>query len=146
MIIGFTGTQKGMTAAQKREVTGILARICDPLKDHNRFAHHGDCVGADAEFDLIAHSLRWVTIIHPASDVSESKKAHTQEHGWIAKPALIRNHDIVDVSELLIATPGQSTEVQRSGTWATIRYAHKVQKPLIVISPDGTIIRENFNV
>jgi len=46
MNIGFTGTRSGMNYFQKRHVSKLLedySSICVT-------AHHGDCVGADAEF------------------------------------------------------------------------------------------------
>lgn len=49
-----------------------------------------------------------------------------------------RNHDIVDATEWLIATPKKFEEI-RSGTWATVRYAKKVKKPVTIIWPDGSI-------
>jgi hypothetical protein len=149
MIIGFTGTQRGMSEAQKREVKAIITKFVsqqptDGMIFHQ--AHHGDCIGADAEFNELVDNKWCLTYSHPASDVAESKKAHCQcDDINPAKPALIRNHDIVYVADLMIACPGQFKEAQRSGTWATIRYARKCHKPLIVISPDGTIMRENVN-
>lgn len=60
-----------------------------------------------------------------------------------AKPPLIRNHDIVNNVELMIACPFETTEQLRSGTWATIRYTRKQKKHLIIIWPDGTYLEEN---
>ena len=54
-----------------------------------------------------------------------------------AKDYLVRNHDIVDVCDVLVATPGQKEEQIRSGTWATIRYARKIRKQIIIVYPDG---------
>ena len=36
-------------------------------------------------------------------------------------------------------------EILRSGTWATIRYARKKSKKVMLIFPDGTMTKENFN-
>ena len=55
------------------------------------------------------------------------------------KDYLDRNHDIVDQTDLLIATPKENTEVLRSGTWATIRYAKKINKPTWIIETNGNI-------
>ena len=43
MIVGFTGTQRGMTETQRSVVHALLA--CLPVVTF----HHGDCIGADAE-------------------------------------------------------------------------------------------------
>jgi hypothetical protein len=55
------------------------------------------------------------------------------------KEYLDRNHDIVDSSDLLIAVSESTVEVLRSGTWATIRYAKKLRKPIKIIYPDGKV-------
>jgi hypothetical protein len=62
------------------------------------------------------------------------------------KPYLVRNHDMVDQSEFLIGTPGEEQEVLRSGTWATIRYARKLKRPILIILPKGKLVAENFKL
>jgi len=55
---------------------------------------------------------------------------------------LVRNQDIVNECDVLVATPKENNEVLRSGTWATIRRATKAKKPVLIVNPDGmTIIR-----
>jgi len=44
MRVGFTGTSQGMTRPQQEAVAALLL---DPVPNE---AHHGNCVGADAEF------------------------------------------------------------------------------------------------
>ena len=124
MRIGFTGSQKGMTEHQKSEVKRILASHQTDITE----IHHGGCIGADAQFHKICSALGFVPIVHPASNVRPSKVAKLEPPDATylpAKPALVRNRDIVDSSDIMIATPGQGYEVLRSGTWATIRYAEK---------------------
>jgi len=43
--LGFTGTQRGMTPDQLEGVAEVVAAFSSVTS-----AHHGDCVGADAEF------------------------------------------------------------------------------------------------
>lgn len=54
------------------------------------------------------------------------------------KEYIQRNHDIVDDSDMLIAFPSTMNEILRSGTWATIRYAKKRGKMVLIIFPDGS--------
>lgn len=54
-------------------------------------------------------------------------------------PYLARNHKIVDAVQEMLACPGEVMEQLRSGTWATIRYARRVGKPVHVILPDGRV-------
>ncbi len=58
------------------------------------------------------------------------------------KPYLARNRDIVNAADVLIAGPGGMEEIMRSGTWATVRYARKKQKPVIIVYPNGEVVRE----
>jgi hypothetical protein len=128
MVIGFTGTKLGMTVAQKRRLSKLLGSI---LFDS---VAHGDCIGADAEFHAMAKRRGVEIQIFPPLN----PKFRAFLKGRLAKPApyLIRNRAIVDASDILLATPS-GTEVLRSGTWATIRYARRVDKPRVVIYPDG---------
>jgi hypothetical protein len=53
---------------------------------------------------------------------------------FIAKDNLTRNRDIVDTASMLIAAPEGNAERLRSGTWATVRYARKAKKKVIILS------------
>ena len=136
VIVGFTGTQGGMTPLQKLEFASRLPQILGVE------FHHGDCIGSDEEADKIVRRtcLNHRVIVHPP--VKDAKRA------WVAlfdedvlldpKDYIPRNHDIVDAVEEMFATPKGLEEERRSGTWATIRYAWKVEKPITIIFPDGT--------
>lgn len=56
-------------------------------------------------------------------------------------PYLQRNKVIVDRCGVLVAAPGEAQEQLRSGTWSTIRYARRVGRPVIMVLPDGTVVR-----
>ena len=135
--VGFTGTQQGMTKAQKDKVD-------DLLKDYYWVGlefHHGDCIGADAESAFIARNIGFRIASHPP--LYDGKRAFCNyDVVYPEKPYLDRNHDIVDSVRIVIATPKEFKEVLRSGTWATIRYA-KRKKFLEIVFPDGTV--ETFN-
>jgi hypothetical protein len=67
---------------------------------------------------------------------------------WPEREYIARNHDIVDASAVLVATPRDWYEEQRSGTWATIRYARAQRKAVIIVWPDGraeTILPEGHH-
>jgi hypothetical protein len=135
--IGFTGTSRGMTPAQLNGLRGILsfAMLTEP---HTPELHQGDCIGSDARANEEANRLGWWTVGHPPTD--DSKRAFTKvDSEWPAQEYMVRNHEIVDVCSVLIATPATGQEVQRSGTWATVRYARKIGTPLVIIWPSGEI-------
>lgn len=127
MKVGFTGTQRGMTAEQLRTVEKLL----EALKPKEM--HHGDCIGADSQFHSV--QVKALRVIHPP-DVPK-KRAFCSGELRAEKPYLERNRDIVNETDCMIATPSGRTEMVRSGTWATIRYARKVSKPLTIVYPDG---------
>lgn len=130
-IVGFTGTKLGMTAAQCRAVRELLVTL-----EASEF-HHGDCIGADLQAAQAAVGLDVDIVVHPASD---PKLRAFFSVGTVLpeKPYIPRNHDIVDACEVLVATPRQRDEELRSGTWATVRYARKTMKPIVLVFPDGT--------
>jgi predicted Rossmann fold nucleotide-binding protein DprA/Smf involved in DNA uptake len=131
---GFTGTSRGMSEAQKNRVRNFLSNKKGEF-------HHGDCIGADDEAHDIAVELGLGAVIHPP--INSVYRAWKQ--GWITKgplPYLDRNKVIVRSTEILIATPGEMVEQLRSGTWSTIRYARKLERPICIIYPNGNLRRE----
>lgn len=132
MILGFTGTQKGMSPQQ-------MQMIREYLTAHEvSEIHHGDCIGADASMHDLATEFDIPVVIHPPSN--DSKRAFCKGDKTLApKPYLKRNYDIVNASEVLIATPGTYAEQLRSGTWATIRCAVRKRIVLRIVFPDGSI-------
>lgn len=136
MRIGFTGTQAGMTEFQQ---AGLRAFLVEQQTQMVESVHHGDCIGSDAEFHALAQELMLPVIVHPPTD--SSKRAFCL--GGIdyrqRKPYLERNQDIVRESDLIVAAPRTQCEELRSGTWATIRYARKIGRLVIVLWPDGQV-------
>ena len=118
--IGFTGTQKGLSPSQGKQVINILSLYIEKGAEF----HHGDCIGADAQAHEIARRLGYKIVIHPPDD--PRKRAWCEGDEWKEeKPYLVRNENIVLNCTFLIACPKENQEVLRSGTWATIRKAKK---------------------
>lgn len=138
MKVSFTGTRKGMTETQKR-----LFRACLDRKEITEFCH-GDCIGADEGAHNIAVSLKTIEIKKRPCNLN-SQRAFTKEGTCLAEPEhpLDRNKKIVDDGDMLIACPGEQFEERRSGTWATVRYARKQGKRIIIIWPNGNVKVEN---
>lgn len=140
MKIGFTGTRDGMTEEQIK----VLLK-CVMFDTQITEAHHGMCVGADVQFHDIIRKIDpngFIKIIgHPASNFRHYKPMTGRlDVVREAKPSLRRNHDIVDECDILIATPKSEKEWLRSGTWSTVRYAHKINRDVVIINPDGGIV------
>ena len=141
--VGITGTRNGMNIIQKT----LFIKLINDLKII-KFSH-GDCEGVDEETHYIIIDINPILVIgiHPPKDTKY--RAYCKGKNIIiykSKPYLDRNKDIVNNSSLMVAIPETNYEINRSGTWATIRYAKKVNKPLIIIFPNGQIQKYNENI
>lgn len=137
--LGITGSRCDITANAITAFDQFLQTI-----DVNE-VHHGDCIGADSiihNMILINSNCKNTTIIiHPPKN--STYRANCNGNNVLIhspKDYLVRNKDIVNDTDALIAFPSTKNEVLRSGTWSTIRYARKCSKPIIVIYPDGSWI------
>lgn len=125
MKVGVTATQEGATDQQLREFRLLLIQLGATE------LHHGDCVGGDAQAHAIARDLGLKVVIHPPKNPKLRAFCEGDEVRR-EKDYIPRNHDIVDETDILIGMP-KGPEVLRSGTWSTIRYAIKKDKPKHVI-------------
>lgn len=135
--LGFTGSQNGLTSEQSSTLRSLLTPwASDP---EGKSVHHGDCIGADAEFHDIIVSLSDVIAIKKYPCNITSKRAHCVGGHNVCEPLppLDRNSPIVRAGGILIACPSSRKEVLRSGTWATIRRARKSFRDILYIYPDG---------
>ena len=141
MNIGFTGTSLGMTLEQKRYLEQILTDIRFNT-ENIIYGIHGDCLGADADFDVLCKQLNIITKVRPCT--SEHLRAQCRSE-IIAEPKrpMQRNRDIVADADLMLACPPNKEEIKKgSGTWATIKFTRRAEKALIIIFPDGELLRE----
>lgn len=137
MRLGFTGTEHGLTNEQRQSLV-VAIRIFDGSIDE---AHHGCCKGADVDFHWIVRQTRpavpivgWRATTFRKQDPSVILNCDTRHD---PAPPLVRNRSIVISSDHLIACPREYKEIQRSGVWATVRYAREAQRPITIIYPDG---------
>lgn len=134
MKIGFTGSQLGMNDSQRAQLFLMLWHM-----EPEEF-HFGDCIGSDKQAFHIVETIRpfkphSYTVIHSHPPIEPRKRAFCQANvTHPCKPYLIRDKEIVDVVDILIATPA-FPEIIRSGTWATIRYARKINQTRIILMP-----------
>lgn len=154
MIVGFTGSQSGMTPFQKNEIKTLLE-----YKGCSEFAF-GDCIGSDIEAANIAvdSGVEIFTVFPPDNPNKRAFFAdpkHDRLHvgfntpyidvelrgkrikvRWMpTKAYLERNKDIVNYCGFLVATPKEFKHTIRSGTWSTIRYAWKLKKDIVIVPP-----------
>lgn len=136
MKVGFTGTSHGMTDAQRATVTRLLHGL-EPNE-----VHHGDCIGSDAEFHYIAVAMNLLVHVHPPNKDSKRAYCRNAYYSHEPKPYLVRDVDIVNASDVVIATPGTAEEQVRSGTWYTVRQARKFKRTIYVVLPSGQVQKE----
>lgn len=134
MILGFTGTQRGMRPRQAKAVRHLLYS-CKVL-------HLGDCVGADAEAHGIAGETGVYRVSHPPTG-SSFRAFLEYEESREPEPYLKRNVSIVlEGVDGLIAASGDWIEVLRSGTWTTVRRARELGRRIWIVRPDGSVREE----
>lgn len=141
LVVGFTGARDGMTAAQAEAVDALLAALAERHPQRTLCGLHGDCVGADADFDAICKRRAIAVKIRPASNQGMRAGCDSEVIAE-PRPPLVRNREIVADSELLIACPRTREEVLRSGVWATIRAMRRTGRPIWLVAPDGALVRE----
>ena len=124
MKLGITGTRKGISQPQTLYFIRFMS------ENNISELHHGGCRGVDLQLEDTANKLfQNVYIV-----THLPKKKDSEQY-------IKRNHEIVDICDYLLAFP-YASEVLRSGTWATIRYAKKVGKEGKIIYANG--LTENF--
>lgn len=134
--IGFTGTREGMNVKQLDAFHQLLDKTAIYSDPH--IFHHGDCIGADEQAAAAAKHRGFWIICHPPI-LSMNRAFVISDTYRTPRTFLERNKDIVDESQYLIAASKTMGEELRSGTWATIRYARKKNKPIYIILPDGSV-------
>jgi hypothetical protein len=146
----FSGSRHGMLLAQ----VGTLAAFLWPLSQVKRAEfHQGGCVGADALAAELCRNFGGIGVhTWPASDVDGKWRASGREDDVVhdAMPALARTRAYIDLCGRYYACVRDYAMVRRSGTWAGIRYACKLEKQGAVIFPNGQYLfldelaRRNF--
>ena len=119
-----------MTDEQKFAVANLLMTAKE--------LHHGDCVGSDAQVHRVAKSLGCRIVLHAPLNPIKRARCDADSY-WPERPYIERDHDIVDATDSMIATPAEFSEQLRSGTWATIRYARKVGRQVTIVYPYGSL-------
>lgn len=143
--VAVTGSRNApVTEAQRDELMALLDYLCPEI------LHHGDCLGWDAFCCQAAQERGIDTIVHPPTNAVA--RAFTKGNAEVRplypylerdKRMLVEVHARAEPS-LLIAGPEGTREMLRSGTWATVRYARKIQLPRIIVWPNGDVNVEAY--
>lgn len=132
--VGITGPRNGPNNNQYN----WLRHIIDSLPSSCHYFHHGDCFGVDEQGATFAKSAEFTIVAHPPLNTKYQQPNKSLNDTVLPpKDYLVRNHDIVNTVDLMLALPNTYNEVLRSGTWATMRYAKNTKRDMIVIWPNG---------
>jgi hypothetical protein len=119
-----------------------VLRILGALAPCNRL-DHGDCEGADVQMHRLFNRSGKRIVIHPPTDAKLRAWCEREEQFAVVQvlapqPYLARNRDIAEVCDVFLAGPHENfVERMASGTWAAVRYARSIKKPLVIVRPDG---------
>ena len=142
MNIGFTGTRHGMNEAQLGNVRRYLRGVIE--SGHQPVAHHGDCVGADAQFHSLALELGFIIAIHPPTHMAFRAFCKGAVTEYPEKSYRLRNREIVDCSQLLLVAPVRNRIELRSGTWQTQRFAKQKEVDHVILWPNGGVDEHRY--
>jgi hypothetical protein len=132
-----------MTSVQLKVFESIIAGVVSKMGTDFVF-HHGDCHGADKQaHELVRKRYPKAYIALHLPDAAHKRAWCEGDLSYRPKPYLERNHDIVESSHIMFATPAEREEKLRSGTWATVRHSRKKKVPVIIVFPDGRVLTEN---
>lgn len=139
MKLGYTGTRRGMTISQWGTIQDLMTELWVPGK-RNEW-HDGDAIGGDDQAHKSAEMLksRFSTELHGHPCNKPDQRAFNDfDFLHEIKAPLVRNRDMVNVTETFLAAPYEYKNVPRgSGTWATIRYCAQVERVTWLVWPNG---------
>jgi hypothetical protein len=143
--IGITGSRRGLSKTQITEFIRSLSEYS------NVEIHHGDCLGVDEGIHTLLFKEKWENpkeiriFIHPPTDTKQRSYCENKfsgndimVHCYATSEYLDRNQKIVESCDELWAFP-DGPEKLRSGTWSTVRYAKKRNKPVRIFFEDGSL-------
>lgn len=132
MKVGFTGTRVGMTGKQEETFAKLISSFG---ATEFRF---GCCTGSDEQAFYRVMEIGGIrTVAHPPRNKFSAFEPLGADTILPDEEFIKRNHSIVDNTEVLIAISKTKEWELRSGTWATIRYAQKLGRPVHIIYPNG---------
>lgn len=143
--IGITGTQRGMLPGQHDAIREILQSYLSDPDGRVVILHHGCCTGVDSQVHRVAYTLDpkalvLKTVLHPPDNTSKMAVDLDPVSVLVTHPPypyLQRNRHIVAAVDVLIAIPAEDDELVRSGTWSTVRYARKIDCPVVLLTPSS---------
>ena len=138
--IGFTGTRGGLRTVQSDN----LLRELVALREKADVMDNGCCEGSDRIAWSMWRDLGGRFRLRPGDrdQWDWAQQACRREDELFAPVGYMERNELIARNPVVVATPAEDAEMQRSGTWATIRRARRAESYLILISPNGIVYRE----
>ena len=127
--IAFSGTREGMSYRQLEAFQQIIGGLQGTFKEF----HHGDCLGSDIQAHDTFRGLSGHKIVLHPSNMNEYRGYSGGDETREPMHPLKRNEVMAAECDILIAAPISTQEKVRSGTWSTVRYFRKQNKPVIIL-------------
>jgi hypothetical protein len=144
----FPGRVLSFTGTSKRPPTPVQIAVLDDILTEfwnkgYRTLVHGEARNADSIANDMAKAKGYYIYGRPAN-ISDHR-CDVDDRAEPRRP-LDRDWDIAEDANTLVAMPANEKEEVRSGTWATVRYARKLNAPIVIIKPNGDVDRERTQV
>lgn len=142
-VIGITGTRTGGSALQ----LDWLYRTFEEQEVGE--VHHGACIGIDSSAHFAALEVGARVHVWPPTNPILIDPNCLLPHPLVTvhpnMPYLNRNREIVRAATVLIGFPKEDEEPEpfTGGTWYTINFARRTNKPVVIVYPDGHTDPEN---
>lgn len=129
-----------MTDKQVESLDKVIGTLAKRFSTIGIF-HHGGGAGSEERAALLARVKGLKVTAHPTTNVNHRSRRLSLTSHIIMPPVdnALKNRNIVNISDLMIAAPYEEREVMRAGTWSTVRYTRLLAKPIIIIYPMGLV-------
>jgi len=138
--VGFAGSRRGLTEAQRRALRDLLAEL------RPRELHHGGEAGANEELLAIIGGLPSDGAVgpprvfcRPADGGEGASPAASGDVVLRPRPRRERDLALVAACRLLVACPPDAPERRGSRVWVLVRRARRAGKPVHIVWPDGRV-------
>lgn len=132
--LGVTGSRHGLTGPQRDFLCGGLEAYVRVFGAGD--AHHGDCIGVDVQFAVLATEFGFRTIAHPPTK-SRFRAYHKSDIILEPDGYYPRNRSIVRDVDHMFGFPRTDHFVETSGSWYTINYAIETAVEIVAVGQNG---------
>jgi len=133
--VGYSGSRYDLSPKQIDKLREYLLRVS--MFPGTKWLHHGCATGGDYTAHTIGLEYSFKIALHPPVNNDWTDFRCFQEYHYRDREYSYsgRNQRIVLASNVMITTP--KTPWRKGGTWNTIGHAERINKPRVIIYPNG---------